>query len=76
MHAAATAVDEPPLRWYVVRKAAVLEAGGSMDDVLAACCDTGSLQAAYPCLLLWVRLSGVLWSSRGLQAVRLLCLSR
>ena len=26
------------LRWYVERKAAVLEAGGSMDDVLAACC--------------------------------------
>ena len=35
------------LRWYVVRKAAVLVAGGSMDDVLAACCYGGSLQAAY-----------------------------
>ena len=44
------------LRWYVERKAAVLEAGGSMDDVLAACCLTCSLQAAYPCLLLWKRL--------------------
>ena len=41
------------LRWYVERKAAVLEAGGSMDDVLAACCITGSLRAAFPCLLLW-----------------------
>ena len=41
------------LRWYVERKAAVLEAGGSMDDVLAACCIAGSLQAANPCLLLW-----------------------
>ena len=41
------------LRWYVERKAAVLEAGGSMDDVLAACCLGGSLQNAYPCLLLW-----------------------
>ena len=39
------------LRWYLERKAAVLEAGGSMDDVLAACCHSGSLQAAYPCLL-------------------------
>ena len=29
-------------RWYLVRKAAVLEAGGSMDDVLAASCDTGA----------------------------------
>ena len=41
------------LRWYVERKAAVLEAGGSMDDVLAACCLTQSLEAALPCLLLW-----------------------
>ena len=41
------------LRWYVVRKAAMLEAGGSTDDALAACCYGGSLQAAYPCLLLW-----------------------
>ena len=41
------------LRWYVERKAAVLEAGGSMDDVLAACCATQSLEAALPCLLLW-----------------------
>ena len=31
----------------------MLEAGGSMDDVLAACCLAESLQAAYPCLLLW-----------------------
>ena len=43
------------LRWYIERKAAVLEAGGSMDDALAACCNTGSTQSAYPCLLLWQR---------------------
>ena len=41
------------LRWYILRKAAVLEAGGSMGDVLAACCLTQSLEAALPCLLLW-----------------------
>ena len=41
------------LRWYLECKAAVLEAGGSMDELLAACCHGGSLQAAYPCLLLW-----------------------
>ena len=38
------------LRWYVERKAAVLEAGGSMDDVLAACCLSGSLQNCIPVL--------------------------
>ena len=41
------------LRWYVERKAAVLEAGGSMDDVLAVCCNTGALQSAYPGLMMW-----------------------
>ena len=43
------------LRWYVERKAAVLEAGGRMDDVLAACCLPWSLNPALPGLLLWQR---------------------
>ena len=41
------------LSWFLQRKAAVLTAGGSMDDVLAACCVDGNKEAAYTCLLLW-----------------------
>ena len=55
------------LRWLLECKAAVLEAGGSMDDVLAACCHGGSLQAAYPCLLLW-QLSRCAAAECGLHA--------
>ena len=40
-------------RWYLERKAAVLEAGGSMDDALAACCATGAVARALPVLMLW-----------------------
>ena len=43
------------LRWHLERKAAVLEAGGSKGDVLAACCDMGALGHAHSCLLLWQR---------------------
>ena len=32
------------LEWYLARKAAVRELGGSAEDVLAACCQTTSLQ--------------------------------
>ena len=43
------------LEWYLERKAAVLEAGGTLDDVCTACCCPNGLQAAIPCLLLWQR---------------------
>ena len=43
------------LEWYVWRKAAVLEAGGSMADVHLACGANGNLQSAFPCLLLFKR---------------------
>ena len=43
------------LEWYLEHKAAVLEFGGTLDDVRTACCSTASLQAALPCLLLWQR---------------------
>ena len=41
------------LQWYLERKAAVLVAGGSMSNVLAAYCQDGTFSAALPCLLLW-----------------------
>ena len=50
------------MRWHVERKAAVLEAGGSMDNVLAACCLTQSLEAALPCSLLWRRSKCAAWT--------------
>ena len=60
------------LEWYVRRKAAVLEAGGSMADVHLACCASGSVQAALPCLLLFKRSRWVLR-----RVVRLfICLAR
>ena len=43
------------LEWYLERKVAVMEGGGTLDDVRTACCCTQSLQAALPCLLLWQR---------------------
>ena len=43
------------LEWYLERRAAVLEAGGTADDVLAACCQNANLRTALPCLLLWQR---------------------
>ena len=33
------------LRWYVERKAAVLEVGGTLDDARAVCASTPSMQA-------------------------------
>ena len=41
------------LSWYLERKAAVLEAGGTMSDVRAACCRSGGTRASLPCVLLW-----------------------
>jgi hypothetical protein len=52
------------LRWFLERKAAVLEAGGTIEDVRTACCQTGSLRAALPCLLLYQR-SGCAASRRS-----------
>lgn len=43
------------LEWYLWRKAAVLEAGGSLADVRAACCRTARLCKVLQCLLLWQR---------------------
>ena len=43
------------LEWYIGRRAAVLEAGGTMDDVHLACCQEGNIQTALPCLLLFER---------------------
>ena len=41
------------LSWYLERKAAVLEAGGTLDDARTACCRNGGMQKALPCMLLW-----------------------
>ena len=43
------------VEWYVWRKAAVLEAGGTMEHVHLACCRNGHIQAALPGLLLFKR---------------------
>ena len=43
------------LSWYLERKAAVLEAGGTLHDVRAACCCSASLQTSLPYVLLWQR---------------------
>ena len=43
------------LEWYLARRAAVLEVGGSEEDVLAACCRTCSLQVLLKHLLLFKR---------------------
>ena len=43
------------VEWYVWRKAAVLEAGGTMEHVHVACCRNGHIQAALPGLLLFKR---------------------
>ena len=40
------------LEWYLERKAAMLEAGGTLDDVRAACCQFASLRACLPRVLL------------------------
>ena len=41
------------LQWHLRRKAAVLEAGGSLADCRAAYYSDGSIEAALPCLLLF-----------------------
>ena len=43
------------LEWYLERKAAVLEAGGTLGDVHAACSQRGSMQRSLECVLLWQR---------------------
>ena len=43
------------LEWYLERKAAVLEAGGTLGDVRAACSQGGSMQRSLECVLLWQR---------------------
>ena len=43
------------LSWYLERKAAVLESGGTLLDARAACCCGGAMQASLPCVLLWQR---------------------
>ena len=48
-------VKSRSLEGYLERRAAVLEAGGTADDVLAACCQNANLRTALPCLLLWRR---------------------
>ena len=41
------------LEWLLQRRAAVLEAGGALDDVRAVCACAASLQAVLRGLLLW-----------------------
>ena len=43
------------LEWYLARRAAVLEVGGSAEDVLAACCRSDSPQVLLAHLLLFKR---------------------
>ena len=55
------------LRWLLERKAAVLAAGGTPDDVRAVCCITASMQRVVKGLLLWQRARYVCTSQKGVR---------
>ena len=48
-------IQSRSLDWHQERKAAVLEAGGTLEDVRAACCSSASLHSSLACVLLWQR---------------------
>ena len=63
------------LRWLLERKAAVLAAGGTMDDVRSVCCATYTMQRVLEGLLFWQRARYACLSQTGVcvKQCRLKC---
>ena len=66
-------VNRRTLEWYLERKAAVLEASGTLEGARAACCQNGSLQTSLECVLLWQRSGCAAWLSSGRNCSLLVC---
>ena len=66
-------VDRRTLEWYLERKAAVLEASGTLEGARAACCQNGSLQTSLECVLLWHWSGCAAWLSSGRNCSLLVC---